>query len=34
MQMPEMVMVTLPETSAINAAQLAGAEAFVYPAAR
>jgi hypothetical protein len=30
-QMPEIVVVTVPETNAIHASQLAGAEAFVYP---
>jgi hypothetical protein len=30
-QMPEVVVVAIPETNAIHASQLAGAEAFVYP---
>ncbi len=33
-QMPEVMVVMLPEANAIHASQLAGAEAFVYPAAR
>lgn len=33
-QMPEVVVVTMPAANAGNAAELAGAEAFVYPAAR
>jgi hypothetical protein len=30
-QMPEVVVVAIPEMNAIHASQLAGAEAFVYP---